>query len=183
MRGQFQVQLFVRADAAVGWRLLSANNREIGRSAAWFADELTCRAILTELRSDVDRLRGYVRRTPPNRWSWDAHLGDRTVALAGHSFDRMIRCQQSLETFVEQFATAEVAVAVADCAARRWGSPRDGSRTSSTPLPGRPSSASSSSSVPRRCIPSEVSASYIDGGTMRAALSASPPGAFQVSGL
>ena len=183
MKGQFQVQLFVRSDTAVGWRLLSGNNREAGRSAVWFSDEISCRTTLTELRSEVTLLRGAVRRTPPNRWSWDAHYGDRLVALAGHSFDRMIRCQQSLETFVQRLASAEVAAIVADCGARRWRNPRGEVLTPSTPPRGRPSSASSSSSVPQRCIPSGLSVSYINGGAMRAAVTASPTGTLQVSSL
>ena len=181
MKGQFQVQLFVRADAAVGWRLLSGNNREVGRSAGWFPDEVSCHAALTELRSEVPLLRGVVRRTPPYRWSWDALRGDHLVALAGHSFDRMIRCQQSLETFVQRLAGAEVAALVADCGARRWPNPWGEDLMPSTPPRGRPSSASSSSSVPRRCIPSGLSASYTNGGSMRAALTAPPTGTRQVS--
>jgi hypothetical protein len=118
--GEFQVQVFVAADQQVGWRLLSGNNREIGRGAQRHPDADACRLAVAELREGVADLSSRVRRTPPNRWTWELLRDEQPLVLAGHSFDRMIRCQQSLQVFLAQFGSARLTPSVADFAARRW---------------------------------------------------------------
>jgi hypothetical protein len=109
-------------DAPVRWRLLSANNREIGRGLLGYPDaESSCIAI-KELQRDVAILEPRIKRVEPNRWLWEVYQGRVLVATAGRPFDRLIRCEQSVERFVGQFAYATVTANVIYTAARRWGS-------------------------------------------------------------
>lgn len=110
------------SDAPVRWRLLSANNREIGRGLIDYPDaESSCMAI-KELQRDVVLLDRRIRRIEPNRWLWEVYQGRLPVAMSGRPFDRLIRCEQSVERFVGQFADAAVNATVIYTAARRWGS-------------------------------------------------------------
>jgi hypothetical protein len=115
----FQIQLYIAA-AGVGWRLLSGNNRVIGRNALSFASEVECRRAIGELQRQVAGLRGQVRRRNPNHWIWEVHRDGQPVAIAGHPFDRLIRCEQALAAFVEGFADAPVAAVLTDSGSRRW---------------------------------------------------------------
>jgi hypothetical protein len=121
MSGAFQVQCFVRSPSSgVGWRLLSGNNRVVGRAAAAFVDEQACREAVDTLKSRMSELSHHIRRVPGNLWSWEARHHDVIVAVAGHPFDRMIRCEQSVTSFLVTFAEAPVQLAVLDSGSRRW---------------------------------------------------------------
>lgn len=109
-------------DAPVRWRLLSGNNREIGRGLLDYPDaESSCIAI-KELQRDVALLDRRIKRVEPNRWLWEVYQGHVPVAMAGRAFDRLIRCEQAVERFVGQLADASVTATVSYTAARRWGS-------------------------------------------------------------
>jgi hypothetical protein len=109
-------------DAPVRWRLLSANNREIGRGLVDYPDaESSCIAI-KELQRDVAILEPRIKRVEPNRWVWEVYQGRVLVAMAGRTFDRLIRCEQSVERFVGQLGDATVTATVVYTATRRWGS-------------------------------------------------------------
>ena len=121
MSGAFQVQFHTRlAPARVGWRLLSGNNRVIGVGRSTFATEAQCRAAVAALQRDIDTASGKVRRVAGNRWMWELDLGAAAAAMSGHSFDRMIRCEQSLEIFRTEIGSATVRTELLDSGARRW---------------------------------------------------------------
>lgn len=108
MSGAFQIQLFARVDGTFGWRLLGGNNREIGRCTRRHPDAVTCRDEIELVRRQEGRLDARVRRATPNRWVWEVTLDGVPVAAAAHSFDRMIRCEQSLAVFLARLNGARV---------------------------------------------------------------------------
>lgn len=108
--------------APVRWRLLSANNREIGRGLLDYPDPETSRIAIRELQRDVVLLDQRIRRIEPNRWLWEVYQARVPVAMSGRPFDRLIRCEQAVDRFVGQFANATVSGTVIYTAARRWGS-------------------------------------------------------------
>ena len=125
MSTRVQVQLFsIRIGDPVRWRLLSANNRECGRGVLQYADAESCRIAIKELQRDVHQYQRRVRRSEPNKWGWELLRADggQPVVASAHPFDRVIRCERSLELFVRETATAGVAEAVVYTASRRWGS-------------------------------------------------------------
>ena len=121
MSSAFQIQCFTRSSPArVGWRMLSGNNRVMGVGRSLFTTEAQCRAALAGLQRDIGRASGRARRVAGNRWMWELDLDDAAVAMSGHSFDRMIRCEQSLAIFRDAIGTAAVRPELIDSAARRW---------------------------------------------------------------
>jgi hypothetical protein len=121
--GGYQIQLFAHSSgAAVNWRLLSGNNWEAGRGPHGFSSALECRAALVELQRCIPDLRPRVRRTLPTGWTWEVHDDLVIVAQAYKPFDRMIRCQQGLEKFLDGFPHATLNPGVVFSGARRWGS-------------------------------------------------------------
>lgn len=117
-----RVQLFARTPSdAVRWRLLSNNNREIGRGAEFFADAETCRIAIKELQTSIDEYRCVVRRADAHSWIWQLIDDGRVIALSAHGYDRQIRCGRSLEHFVHEMRSAGVGPEVMTSHARRWG--------------------------------------------------------------
>jgi hypothetical protein len=104
---------------AVSWRLLGANNRELGRSAGTtgFPDVDSCRAAVRRL---VDGLPGATASivsagAGAAAWTWRLEIGGRTVAAAGRSYLRNRECRYSLAHFL---AAAPQAFALADLQVR-----------------------------------------------------------------
>jgi hypothetical protein len=118
------VQLFARtANDPVRWRLLSTNNREIGRSAEFFADVESCRLAVKEVQTAVDELLPVVRRADANSWIWQVVRDGRAVAVSAHGYDRQIRCGRGLTHFLQEIRTAAISAEVMTSHARRWGGP------------------------------------------------------------
>jgi hypothetical protein len=119
----YHVQMFSStASDPVRWRLLSGNNREIGRGAMAYPDVETCQIAIKELQSNLDELESRLRRVRPSAWIWELLRDGEMAAFAGHAFDRMIRCRQGLGQFSAQLMDAPVAPVLIVSAARRWGS-------------------------------------------------------------
>lgn len=107
MSGRKQLQIYIRRDGTFGWRLLGANNHEIGRGSRAHLTEQQCREEIAALqRSDV--LEGRVRPAEGNRWVWEVHHAGSPAAIGAHTFDRPIRCQQSMTLFLAELPGAAV---------------------------------------------------------------------------
>jgi uncharacterized protein YegP (UPF0339 family) len=104
----------------VRWRLLSANNREMARGSIEYPTAEDCLTGIDELRLKVGDLEPFVRRTPAHQWQWELQQAGRRVVLAGHTFDRQIRCAQALQHFLDNVPEARVAEAVMVSDYRRW---------------------------------------------------------------
>jgi len=117
----WHIQLFsTSVHAPVRWRLLSGNNRDMGRSADEFDDAESCRVALKQLQEDAAHLVPRVRRLTPSSWHWEITLDDVAIAGSGHPFDRLIRCEQGMTQFLTHFATAPIGATLMVSESRRW---------------------------------------------------------------
>jgi hypothetical protein len=98
--------------APVRWRLLSGNNRELGRSAYAFDDAEACRTELEKLLADLDVLEPRLRLLAAHRWCWELLRDGIVVAIAGHPFERQVRCRQVLQQFLRDAPLASTSEAV-----------------------------------------------------------------------
>jgi len=115
------VQLFAETDrGAVRWRLLSGNNRELGRGRETFADAEACRLVIKELQAETEEVVPAIRRVGSHSWSWQLMRGDEVVAEASHAYDRRIRCEQAMVQFAAQLREAVVRPDIMLTNARRW---------------------------------------------------------------
>lgn len=117
----WHIQLFgAAANAPIRWRLLSGNNRDMGRGSDEFDDAESARVTLKQLQTDAGDLVPRVRRVSPSSWLWEIVLDDVPIAAAGHPFDRLIRCEQGMTQFLKNFATAPIGTGVMLTESRRW---------------------------------------------------------------
>jgi len=115
------VQLFAENDrGAVRWRLLSGNNRELGRGREAFADPEACRLVIKELQAETDQVVPAIRRVGSHSWSWQLMRGDQVVAEASHAYDRRIRCEQAMNQFASQLREAAIRPEIMLTHSRRW---------------------------------------------------------------
>jgi hypothetical protein len=108
------VQLYARGPAAaVHWRLLSGNHRDLGRGVHDFPDEESCRLGIKEIAGAIDQLLPGIVRVPGNRWGWRLTLDGDPVVSSGHSFDRRARCEEACARFLLLMPSADVRNGVA----------------------------------------------------------------------
>lgn len=96
--------------AGVGWRLLGANNRELGRSALASPDAEAALGDIARARRLAREGEGHIvheRRT--GHWAW--HLDDEgeVVAVSGRGFRYERECRYNLEQFRAAAPTAPAA--------------------------------------------------------------------------
>jgi hypothetical protein len=91
------------------WRLLSGNNRELGRSATTFPLVDDAIAAVIQLRAGWHRLESHdVQETQPSQWSWVVTLDDVAVARSTRRYQRLRECRYSLAGFMEGLPIATV---------------------------------------------------------------------------
>jgi hypothetical protein len=119
--GGMHFQLYLAtAESDVCWRLLSGNNRDMGRSAAGYPGTEECTMALKELVGELDALTSLVRRkAATNRWIWTLRRGEVPVAESAHSYDRQIRAEAACQHFVQHAAIASISSVVMISASRR----------------------------------------------------------------
>lgn len=103
---------------SVGWRLLGANNRELGRGVATFSVGVA-REHVRFLQSAADRLSTIVTSGPTGKWLWTASLDGEPVAVSSRSYHRHRECVYNARHFT-------AAVAIAGIGAARSGDLADG---------------------------------------------------------
>jgi hypothetical protein len=117
----WHIQLFsTAANAPLRWRLLSGNNRDMGRGLEQYSDVHSCELAIKEFQANIEELVPRVRRVDPSQWIFQICWRDQPIAAAGHRFDRLIRCEQGMDQFLENFATAPVGGTVMLSDSRRW---------------------------------------------------------------
>ncbi|MFD7321156.1 hypothetical protein ACFV9D_08680 [Streptomyces sp. NPDC059875] len=102
------------ADAeAVTWRLVGANNHELGRGPDLHAGHSACCAAVVGLRDGLDRTVPLVSMAATTgAWTWQLALDERCVAVAARSYRRQRECRHSLQLFLTAAAQGEVAAGV-----------------------------------------------------------------------
>ncbi|GAA3457923.1 hypothetical protein GCM10018962_97570 [Dactylosporangium matsuzakiense] len=102
------------------WRLIGANNHELGRSARSFGSYRQALDAFAELRAGADRLvRRPVHDRSTGRWGWRLELGGVAVAASGRWYQRDQDSLLSAAKFVELTAGAEPAESVVALQSRR----------------------------------------------------------------
>jgi hypothetical protein len=115
------------------WRLLSGNNRDIGRGVDEFPTLDSCHEAIERLRRDVYALEVALKRAG-HEWTWQLLDTDTPVVIAGHNYDRKIRCAHALQQFVDRAVGAPVSANVMLSAARRWSASSASRRLQFSPL-------------------------------------------------
>lgn len=115
------IQLFSRTfGAPVRWRMLSGNNREIGRGVESYPDLESCRIGVKEMQSQLHELEPGIRRMTSNEWAWLLARDSHVIAMSGHGFNRLIRCEQGLAQFLANVREAEIGLTLMVSESRRW---------------------------------------------------------------
>ncbi|MEU9160193.1 hypothetical protein AB0D29_07910 [Streptomyces sp. NPDC048424] len=118
---------------AVAWRLVGANNHELGRSPHVHSSLTACCAAVQRLRAEADRVTALVVMSPgtgarahtgtgtaavagtgagTGAWTWQLTLDEHCVAVAVRTFRRQRECRHSLQLFLSAAAEAQVASGV-----------------------------------------------------------------------
>ncbi|MFC6236584.1 hypothetical protein [Longivirga aurantiaca] len=94
----------------VGWRLLGANNRELGRSALAYADAEAALAAIGDVRVLAAGGGAHIVHNPTTgRWAWHLITAyDLVVATSGRGFRHERECRYNLEQFRAHAPSATV---------------------------------------------------------------------------
>jgi hypothetical protein len=94
-------QLHVATPMRICWRLLSPNNRQLGRSAEEFGDLTSCRRAVEGFVLRLDASEPLLtRHTGPVPWTWRVLQGNRVVAISGRSFETRRQAARTLDNFL-----------------------------------------------------------------------------------
>ena len=95
----------------VAWRLLGANNRELGRSPVWYADVESCRDAVRVLKREIASVTPAMTTAglPGGAWSWRLAVSGKPVAMAGRPYHRQRECAYNLSHFVAAVPYASIA--------------------------------------------------------------------------
>ena len=95
----FQMCLAADGESA-SWRLLSGNNRNLGRSGGVYESVAECQGAIIAMVDGIDVLQGVVRPAGEHRWVWMLRDGAEIVAISGHRYDRQVRCEAARQQFI-----------------------------------------------------------------------------------
>ncbi|HEV2342956.1 MAG TPA: hypothetical protein VGS97_02580 [Actinocrinis sp.] len=95
----------------VAWRLLGANNRELGRSPIWYPDVESCREAVRVLKREIGGVTPAIMSVPQpgGAWSWRLAVSGTPVAVAGRPYHRQRECAYNLNHFVAAVPDALIA--------------------------------------------------------------------------
>jgi len=94
-----------------GWRLLGANNRELGRGSNASKSLDDCADEVSMLAAQCGLIVFANRRARSNDgWTWNGALDRREVVHSSRSFRRERECVYNVEAFTEALAYAEVRI-------------------------------------------------------------------------
>jgi hypothetical protein len=84
-----------------------------------FANLELCRQAIDVLRRGLTELDVALRRVG-HEWTWLLLHSHIPVVVAGHNYDRKIRCERALQQFVERAAAAPINATIMVSTTRRW---------------------------------------------------------------
>ncbi|MEV6304399.1 hypothetical protein AB0M02_33680 [Actinoplanes sp. NPDC051861] len=97
-----------RTGDTVSWRLLTTNNRDLGRAPGEFPDRDTCRTAASWVREHAAELRVTLTRTGSAGWRWRMSAGDLVVAVSSRDYQRRIQAKHAAEVVLVLLAEAEM---------------------------------------------------------------------------
>ena len=108
----------------VRWRLVSDNNRELGRGQVEYDDVESCRLGVKQFVYRLGEVSGGLVEAGPNRWRWQAVLDGVVVAQSSHTFDRRNRCGSARLAFLQLAPVARLRNEVLDIDTRAYRYPK-----------------------------------------------------------
>lgn len=99
------------ADGAT-WRLLSNNNRDLGRAASAFGNVDLCLAAVQYLRRHAADATPVVVRTGRSDWTWRVQVGEVAVAVSSRRYQRRVQGEYACGVFLGLIDDAAVMDAV-----------------------------------------------------------------------
>ncbi|NHC47223.1 hypothetical protein [Motilibacter aurantiacus] len=90
----------------IEWRLVSANNRELGRAARSYPLLPDTVAAVDALRAEADAAVHWLEQDESGRWRWKASLRGEVVAAASRDYLRRAECEAALGLFRDAARTA-----------------------------------------------------------------------------
>jgi hypothetical protein len=119
---------------STAWRLVGANNRELGRSARTYPNVTACKEAVADLLLHLDVARSHLAiNTDTGLWIWRLDIGDQWIAVAGRSYQRRRECLYNVTRFIAAAPTAEFASDLLGRSRPREGSPLTNQRLSLMP--------------------------------------------------
>jgi hypothetical protein len=95
------------------WRLLSANNRELGRSYTTFPSASACAEAVAVLRGHIDHAdAAIVAGLRTGLWHWEVSIQNSPVAISPRSFTRQRECEHNLGQFLAGAAVVRENLAI-----------------------------------------------------------------------
>lgn len=102
-------QICVAADGrSASWRLLSGNNRNLGRAGRSYETIEQCASAISAMVDRLDALQALVRPAGEHRWAWMLRDATEVVAMSGHRYDRQVRCEAARLQFLSYARTAVI---------------------------------------------------------------------------
>ena len=93
----------------VRWRLLSGNNRQLGRSPGLYDDVTAAHSAAQAMRDLLDVCEPIVvRLTSPSRWVWSIMDGPDVLAVSGRAYEMERLVIRALDLFLTSAALAHV---------------------------------------------------------------------------
>lgn len=100
------------AHTMIAWRLLSGNNRDLGRAATWFPDEQSCAAAILLLRERVGGAERIAERVNRMAWHWQVRTEGFVLARSSRAYPRQIQTEASCAMFVDLASVAPVVAGI-----------------------------------------------------------------------
>jgi hypothetical protein len=101
----------VARDSQVTWRLLGANNRELGRSARSYSDQATCWQAIERLKICLPAVEPRLSIiTPRGNWGWQLLLEGEEWAVSARLFSRLRECRYSIDQFLDKVPDAGLTI-------------------------------------------------------------------------
>lgn len=89
-----------RGETYTAWRLLSANNRELGRGLAPYTDEDACRRAVLRLTVEIGRTTAVMcREQATAMWGWRLDFDGDPLAQSARTYRRQRECLYNLAQF------------------------------------------------------------------------------------
>jgi hypothetical protein len=93
----------------VTWRLLSSNNRDLGRAATAFPDAVSCLLTVRRLQRHVDQAAALRVRAGRVAWTWRVRLDGVEVAVSSRTYQRRVQAESACAVFLGLVPAATVA--------------------------------------------------------------------------
>jgi hypothetical protein len=92
----------------IAWRIVAANNRPLGRSAAYYPTLAACAESARTLRAAIGEAVGAVSSDiRSGHWRWTLSLEQIPVATCVHAYERRVECARALTQFIEACRVAD----------------------------------------------------------------------------